>query len=200
MKQWLKVCVMCILLGPLGAMALESDKQAPTTIEADKMTYDDIKQVNVFTGSVVLVKGTILLRGDRLTVRQTPEGFQLGLAEGKPATFRQKREGPGDPYIDGEGERIDYDGKAETVIFQRKAILRKLNGTQVTDEVKGDNITYLQRTEYFTVLSDQGNATTPGGRVKAVLQPKEAGTPATETKKIPDSNPLKTEPTFKSAK
>ncbi len=179
------------------ADAIEGDKQAPTTVEADKMTYDDLQQVNVFTGNVLLVKGSIVLRGDKLTVRQTPEGFQTGVAEGKPATFRQRREGPGEQYIDGAGERIDYDGKTETVVFQKKAILKKLNGTQVTDEVKGDTITYLQRTEFFTVSTDAQNAGTPGGRVKAVIQPK--GAVAAETPDKSPASPLKASPEFKSA-
>ncbi|MFN7834905.1 MAG: lipopolysaccharide transport periplasmic protein LptA [Burkholderiaceae bacterium] len=167
-------CLLSSLLlgGGLPARAAQADKDAPTTIEADKMTYDDLKQVNIFSGGVLLIKGSLVLRGDKLTMRQSPEGYQFGTAEGRPATFRQRRDGPGELYMEGEGERIDYDSKADTVVLNRRAILRKLDGTTVTDEVKGDIITYLQRTEYFTVNSAAGASPTAGGRVKAIIQPR----------------------------
>jgi lipopolysaccharide export system protein LptA len=142
------------------------------------MTYDDLKQVNVFTGNVLLIKGSLVIRGEKLTMRQSPEGYQFGTAEGKPATFRQKREGKSELFIDGEGDRIDYDGKNDTVILQKKALLRKLNGNIVTDEIKGDAITYLQKTEFFTVTGDTRGDNT--GRVKAVIQPKAAETERTD--------------------
>ena len=38
-------------------------------VEADALRYDDLKQTSVFTGRVVLTKGTILIRGARIDVR-----------------------------------------------------------------------------------------------------------------------------------
>jgi lipopolysaccharide export system protein LptA len=161
-------------------LAAKEDQSAPTAIESDSMTYDELKQTNVFTGNVRLVRGTLILKGDRLTLRQTPEGFQVGEAEGKPASFRQRRDGPGEPYVEGYAERIDYDGKADTVVLSKNAELRKLEGKKITNEVKGDTITYVQRTEFFTVTGDN-SATKAGtsGRVKVIIQPKEerAGKP-----------------------
>jgi lipopolysaccharide export system protein LptA len=182
------VATVCV---SVPAQSFEGDKDAPTTVEADKMTYDDLKQVNVFTGNVLLIKGSLVIRGDKLTMRQSPEGYQFGTAEGKPATFRQKRDGKGELFIDGEGDRIDYDGKSDTVVLQKKAQLRKLNGTVITDEVKGDVITYLQKTEFFTVTSD--NLGTNTGRVKAVIQPK-----PTESDSTTNAKPMKDTPQLKS--
>ncbi|MCQ4437301.1 lipopolysaccharide transport periplasmic protein LptA, partial [Clostridioides difficile] len=74
-----------------------------------------LKQVTVATGNVVITKGTIIIKGDRVEVRQDPEGYQYATSVGsgkKHATFRQKREGR-DEYIDGDAERIDYDGKQD---------------------------------------------------------------------------------------
>ena len=59
------------------------------------MRYDDLKQTSVFTGNVVVTKGTIIIRGARIDVRQDPEGYQYGVvtaAPGKLAYFKQKRE------------------------------------------------------------------------------------------------------------
>ena len=79
-------------------------------IESDTLRYDDAKQTSVFTGKVVLTKGTIVIRGARIDVRQDPEGYQYGtvLSEpGKLAFFRQKREGL-DEFIEGEAETTLY--------------------------------------------------------------------------------------------
>lgn len=158
------------LLNP--AQAERADRYRPTQVEADRMQYDDLKQVNTFTGSVVLTKGTLLLRGDKLVLQQDAEGFQYGTSNGRPATFRQKREGV-DEWIDGWGEEIYYDGKTERVRLSGRAKVRRLEGTRVVDEIDGAVIIYDSRTERYEVESGSGQAGAPaGGRVKVVIQPR----------------------------
>ena len=170
---------LAFMMAGATAHAAKEDQASPTTIESDGMTYDELKQINVFTGNVRLNRGSLSLRGDRLTLRQTPEGFQVGLVEGKPATFRQRRDGPGDPFVEGQAERIDYDGKTEMVVLTRNAELRKLEGSKLMNEVRGSTITYNQRTEFFTVNGGSPeNKEANRGRVKVIIQPKEtAGKP-----------------------
>jgi lipopolysaccharide export system protein LptA len=159
-----------------------ADRYRPTQVDADRLTYDDVKQESVFSGSVVLTKGTITLRADRLVLQQDPEGYQRGTATGKLATFRQKRDGV-DEWVEGQGEEIVYDGKAETVRLSRGAKVRRLEGSRVVDEIDGAVITYDSRTEQFSV--DGGSAQGPaaaagGGRVRVVIQPRlgDAAAPA----------------------
>jgi lipopolysaccharide export system protein LptA len=155
------------------AHAEKADKNKPMNVEADSLRYDDLKQTSVFTGRVVLTKGTILIRGARIDVRQDPEGYQYGVVTAEPgklAFFRQKREGL-DEYIEGEGETIDYDGKADRVKFINRAELRRYRGSTLADEIVGSLITYDNSSDTFAV--DGGPASTaPGGRVKAVLSPR----------------------------
>ena len=157
------------------AWAENADRDKPMNVEADALRYDDLRQVSVFTGHVVLTKGTIVIRGARLEVRQDPDGFQYGVVTadaGKRAFYRQKREGL-DEWIEGESEVIDYDGKADRVKFIRQAELRRLRGATPADEMAGSLITYENSTDVFTV--DGGPASPrPGGRVRAVLAPREA--------------------------
>src|SRR6185503_1071821 len=94
----------------LPAAAERTDRDKPVNIESDRMNADDAKKTAVFEGRVVLSQGTLLIRAERLTLRQDPDGFQYGVALGNPATFRQKRDGVNE-YIDGEAERIEYDGR-----------------------------------------------------------------------------------------
>lgn len=151
----------------LIAHAEKADRSKPINVEADRMTADDAKQVAVFEGRVVLVQGTFTLRADRLTIRQDKDGAKFGVAIGKPATFREKREGV-DEWIDGEAERIEYDGKIEKVeLFNRARLWRD------QDEVRGNYISYDQKTEFFQVQHAKDSAGGgEAGRVRAILQPK----------------------------
>ena len=158
------------------ATAEKADRNKPMNVEADALRYDDLKQTSVFTGRVVLSKGTIIIRGAQLDVRQDPEGYQFGLVvaeAGKLAFFRQKREGV-DEFIEGEGEVIEYDGRADTVKFIKRAQLRRYRGAVLNDEMTGGVILYDNTTDVFTIDGGVARGTTgaPGGRVRAMLTPK----------------------------
>lgn len=159
------------LLAGTPALAERADRYKATNVEADRMDYDDLKQVNVFTGSVVLTKGTITLRADRLVLRQDPEGYQHATAEGVPASFRQKRDGL-DEWVEGHGEDVRYDGRTETLRLTGKARVRRLQGTRVVDEIEGAVIVYDSRTERFSVDGGDGGQAASNGRVKVVIQPR----------------------------
>jgi lipopolysaccharide export system protein LptA len=170
----LPVLASLFLAGP--AAAEKADRAKPMNVEADALRYDDLKQISVFTGRVVITKGTILIRGARVEVRQDPEGYQFGVVTAEPgklAFYRQKREGL-DEFIEGEGETIEYDGKADRVKFIRRAEMRRYRGATIADEMTGSVITYDNPTDVFAV--DGGPAGTapgtPGGRIRAVLAPR----------------------------
>ncbi len=180
-----------LALAPSPASAEKADRDKPTQVESDRMQYDDLKQVNVFTGNVVLTKGTILLHADRLVVRQDEQGYQYATATGNLATFRQKRDGPGEQYVEGQARQIDYDGRAETFRLQQQAMLRRTAGGRVMDEVHGSEILYEARSEFFTVEGKgEAGATqeNPSGRVRVVIQPREDPAPA------PAGNPTTLQP------
>ena len=136
------------------------------------MRVDDVQKISVFEGKVVLTQGTLTIRADKVTVRQDQEGFQDGSASGNLATFRQKRDGA-EGYIEGEAERIEYNGKLDKVEFFNKARLKR----EPADEVRGNYISYESRTEYFTVTGggDPAASGSPAGRVRAVIQPRNSG-------------------------
>lgn len=161
------------------AQAEKADRDKPMNVEADALRYDDARQLSVFTGRVVLTKGTIQIRGDRIEVRQDAQGNQFGVVTGEPgkrAFFRQKREGL-DEFIEGESLSIDYDGRGEVVKFIGQAQLRRLQGIRINDEFNGALIVYNQRTDMFTLDgtpadAKSGAATQGQGRVRAMLTPR----------------------------
>lgn len=174
-------------LGTGWAMAERADRDKPMNIEADAMRYDDLKQVNVFTGRVVITKGTIVARGERVEVRRDAQGYQMGTitaAPGQRAFYRQKREGV-DEYIEGEGEVIDYDGRADRVTFTRRAVMRRYVGDRMNDEVTGNVIVYNNLTEVFTVDAAKPGSSGSSGRVRAMLSPQQPANAAPATPAAP---------------
>lgn len=180
-----------LVLGGGASFAEKADRNKPMNIESDALRYDDLKQVSVFTGNVVLTKGTILIRGARIEVRQDPEGFQFGLVTSEPgqlAFFRQKREGV-DEYIEGEGENIEYNGRADTVKFVKRAQMRRLRGATLADEVSGDVIQYENATDVFTVDGSPARPSVSRGRVRVVLTPKPNNSAAVPLRPQPELQP-----------
>jgi lipopolysaccharide export system protein LptA len=152
------------------AHAERADRDKPINLEADRVTVDDAKQIATFTGNVVLTQGSMILRGDRMEVRQDKTGFKQGTTWGNLAYFRQKREGY-DEFIEAWAERIEYDSRADKVQMFNRAMLKRGQ-----DEVRGSYISYDVTSEFFQVTGGSGlksAAPRPGeGRVRAIMQPK----------------------------
>jgi len=198
--------LLCVLGAGLlmagGALAERADRNKPMNVESDTLRYDDNKQTSVFTGNVVVTKGTMIIRGARLDVRQDAQGYQYGVVTaepGKRAFFRQKRDTPPgaqDEFMEGEAKVIEYDGKADVVHFRDQAQLRRYLGAQLNDTMDGSLIVYDNTTSILTV---DGGSPRPGaqgagsGRVRAVLTPRNDGTtPATAPAPAPAaSQPLR---------
>ena len=143
------------LASPL-AQAEKADRFKPLNVEADQPgRIDLLNQHVVFNGNVVVTKGTMVIRAARIEVRESPDGYHNAVAIGapnRPATFRQKRDGV-DEYIEGEAERLEYDGKADTIRFVNNASVRRLRGATMADEISGNLISYDSITEVFSVSS-----------------------------------------------
>jgi lipopolysaccharide export system protein LptA len=160
-----------------AAYAEKADADKPTNVEANQMAYDDVKQVNTFTGNVILTRGTLTMKAERMIVTQSPEGYQFATLFAPPgglATFRQKRDGGPNLWIEGRAaDRIEYDGKSEVAKLFSKAKITLLDGTKPTDEVEGEFISYDSRTEFYSVNNMASGESKPGaGRIRAVIQPR----------------------------
>jgi lipopolysaccharide export system protein LptA len=168
--------------GPAPARAEKADRFKPLNVEADLPgKIDLLNQFVVFNGNVVVTKGTMTIRAARIEVRETPDGYHTAVAigaPGRPSTFRQKRDGV-DEFIEGEAERLEYDGKTDTVRFVNRASVRRLRSATVADEISGNLVTYDSISEVFSVSGGAApTAANPGGRVRAVLTPREGSAAA----------------------
>ena len=136
------------------------------------MTSDEARRISIFEGKVVLRKGTMELRAERIVLRQDADGFVYASATGAPVLFRQKSDARGSQegvWVEAQAARVEVDEKNERVELHENAqVVRE------KDEVRGSYILYDQRSEFFSVSSAKGApaAAAPGERVRAVIQPR----------------------------
>lgn len=158
-----------LALLPFKASAEKADRDKPIDLEADTVTVNDAKKISTYTGNVILTQGTLVIHGDKLIVHEDQQGFQHSTSFGNPTTFKQKLEGK-EEYMQGSGQRIEYDARMDKVQLYTKAWVKRGE-----DIVNGDYIMYDANSEYAEVLSggpQSATAGTPNGRVRAVIQPK----------------------------
>lgn len=180
MNLRLTLLTLCLLATPL-VHAERADRDKPMQLEANRISIDDAKKIQILEGDVLVTKGTMTLRAERIVITEDKYGFQKGTAySGKNglARFRQKLEGK-DEYMEGEAERIEYNSNSEIAELFERAWVKSGE-----DQVRGDYIWYDAISEKYLVTAGKSRdpKATPA-RVRAVIQPKnktgEAGQPAT---------------------
>lgn len=160
---------------PTPVQAEKADRQQPLTIEADQSsTVDFARRVVVFNGRVVLTQGTLRILADRVEVSDVGEGHRTAQARGRPdqpAQFREKRDGV-EEFVEGRADLIEYDSREALIRLSGKAVVRRLRGTQLADEVQGETIVWNGNRETFSVApAERGGTDGRGERVRGVFSP-----------------------------
>jgi len=167
------------LLATAAAWAEKADRNKPMVVESDgkQAASVDLKtKTTLIKGNVSVTQGSLLIKADRIEVREEAPGRFVARAvgqAGEAASFRQRRDRP-DEVVEAEADRIDYDGGNERVRFVGSAKLRVLRAGKVSDEASADTITYDQRAD--TIVFEGGAATGPGttGKARLVFTPRAA--------------------------
>jgi lipopolysaccharide export system protein LptA len=170
------LCLLAAVFTAQMAIAEKADRDKPMNVEADTLKHDDQQQLTLFTGKVLMTKGTLVLKAARMEVKQDKLGNQVATLWANPGErifFRQKREGL-DEYTEGEAETVIYNSQADTLTLTQRAELRLLRGALVADRIQGQQILVNNTTEIFTV---DGKANVTGSpndsqRVKATITPR----------------------------
>jgi lipopolysaccharide export system protein LptA len=168
--------VVALSLASLTAMAERADSLKQAKVDFDDAHIDEVTQTRIFTGNVVLTRGTLLIKADKAVLKETPEGYMsviLTSNAGKTASFRQKRDGGPDLWTEGQAQRIEYDERTEVVKLFSNAIVKQLEGKRVTSEVNSPFISYDNRTEQANVHNDASGESKPGGgRGTVIIAPR----------------------------
>ena len=123
----------------------------------------------ILTGKVEILQGSIVLRADRVVLKQQPDGAYNATATGKPVTFRQKMDNS-DEYVDAQALRIEYLGSKDLVELYEQGYIKRGK-----DELKGNFLTYNSSNGSFAGRGSLTPAQVPSGaepRVTGVIQPK----------------------------
>ena len=165
-----------IILGLFASSAHgeKADKDKPIALSSDKAQFDDVKQIYYLERNVLLIKGSLIIKGEKAEVKIDPEGYQYVTIFAKPgeiASLRQKRDTGFNDFIEGFAEWIEYDGKTEIAILHKQARMNQISGTRVTDQLNGDKIHYDGNTEKYNVVSKASVKSTLSPRRKELTGP-----------------------------
>jgi lipopolysaccharide export system protein LptA len=158
------------------AQADKADRSKPIVVEAERPgTWDLQRQVLVFNGNAVISQGTMVLRAERIELREMADGYRAASAigvPGKPATWRQRRDAGSDEIVEGTADRIEFDGRADTLRFTGNGSVRRMLRGSVADEIIGATIVWDNVAEVFKVEGGATSAANPTGRVRVTLTPR----------------------------
>jgi lipopolysaccharide export system protein LptA len=170
------LAVVLLSLASVSAWAEKADSLKQAVVNFDSIDADDVNQVRTLTGNVTVTRGTLVLKSDKAVLKETPEGYMsvtLIAAPGKVATFRQKRDGGPDLWIEGQAQRIEYDERAEVVKLFGAAQVKQLQGSKVADQLDSAYISYDSRKEVMVARNDPSGESKPGkGRGTLILAPR----------------------------
>jgi lipopolysaccharide export system protein LptA len=165
---------------PAVALAERADRDKEANVTADHSTLDDLHQVQVLTGHVLLIKGTMRLAGERMEHRQDEQGYQyyvVTAAPGELAIFHERR----DPVregvestLDGYAEQIEYDDRTDRVTLLRRALVKRFENGEQRDELSGARIIYDARKSNYDVDGRNADGT---GKVHMTIAPRAGAAP-----------------------
>jgi lipopolysaccharide export system protein LptA len=161
------------------AYGLSSDFEQPIEIEADFAELDDEKGVTVYIGNVIVVQGSIVMTGDRLTAHFTPEReLENAVLEGRLATFKQTPD-LGEQDIEGEAEVVEMNAFQNIFYLTGKA--KVTQGKRLT---QGHRISYDTERSLATARAAKGRDfgdkfdSKERGRVRIIIPPRENRKPS----------------------
>ena len=158
-----RLCGAALLCLAGSAVALDSDRQQPIYIDADRVEMDEAKGLNTYTGTVVVVQGTMQINADTLVIPTEKRKPTRYVATGKPARYKQQ------PKPD-EGDVVATSREMEYVIADKKLYLRRdAHITRQGDVFQGDQLVYDTVRDLVT---GSGGA---DGRIRMIIQPQRGG-------------------------
>ncbi len=162
-----------------SAFAEKADQDKPIILEAEKVSVDDVKQVYDLNGQVLLIKGSIIVTGEDGHIAVDPQGYEFVDVIGTPeevASFRQRREGLADEFMQGRGTQVTYDAKTEFLTLTGDASLKRLLNMQMLDQLKGWKIEYDDIKQYYRVIPPKDAKPDDLPLARAILSPRRKAT------------------------
>jgi len=167
------------LMITLTAHAEKADQDKPVILEAEKVSVNDVKQAYDLNGQILLIKGSIIVTGEDGHIAVDPQGYEFVDVIGTPeavASFRQRREGIADEFMQGRGAQVTYDAKTEFLTLTGDASLKRLLNMQMLDQLKGWKIEYDDVKQYYHVIPPTDAKPDDLPLARAILSPRRKAT------------------------
>ena len=161
------------------SFAEKADQDKPVILEAEKVSVNDVKQIYDLNGQVLLIKGSIIVTGEDGHIEVDPQGYEFVDVVGTPeavASFRQRREGLADEFMQGRGTQVTYDAKTEFLTLTGNASLKRLLNMQMLDQLKGWKIEYDDVKQYYHVTPPKDAKPDDLPLARAILSPRRKAT------------------------
>ena len=157
------------------ALAEKADQDKPLIINADSVLINEVEQKYKLQGDILLIKGSIVVTGDKGDILVDPEGYQFIEVRGDAkslATFRQRREGSANEFMQSFGNDVNYNGKQEVLILLGDASMKRSLNMQMRDHLRGGKIEYRDDTQEYRVSPPANQPKNAPPSSRAILAPR----------------------------
>ena len=178
-RQILLCFALSALLAYNIARAEKADQDKPVILEAEKVSVNDVQQIYDLQGQILLIKGSIVVTGEDGHIQVDPEGYEFVDVKGSSettASFRQRREGPADEYMQGRGTQVTYNAKTEVLTITGDASLKRSLNMQMLDQLQGWKIEYDDIKERYRVTPPAEAKPEDLPLARAILSPRRKAT------------------------
>jgi lipopolysaccharide export system protein LptA len=160
-------------------LAEKADQDKPIILEAEQVSVNDVQQIYDLKGQVLLIKGSIVVTGEEANIKVDPEGYEYLDVKGSSdatASFRQRREGLADEFMQGRGVQVVYNAKTEVLTVTGDASLKRLLNMQMIDQLSGWKIEYDDVKQYYRVIPPANAKPEDLPLARAILSPRRKAT------------------------
>lgn len=161
MRSSLKCLTLALLLFSPVCWGLESDRQQPIHIQADRITVHEKGNVSYYEGNVQFTQGSLQIHGDEITVHLQNDVLQKIIVKGTPATLQQQPE-TDQELVHSRASRMEYDALQQIVTLFDDAHVE-----QGPNSFAGDYIEYDTRANRVSARKGE----TEGSRVHVIITP-----------------------------
>ena len=191
MQRFLLSLLAPVFLFSGSVLADKNDSTKPMNFSSNSANMDDLRKTYHDVGHVRMTQGSRLLTSDKVSIQQDAAGFSKSIAYGsaQKLAYVKQRENDGKGWMEGWGERIEYNDRTDTFVFFDQAHIKTS-----TDDAKGDVIIFDNVTERYQILAkgqpipEMGKAL-PAQPAAPQHPPKPSGwTPAPSKAKLPSEN------------
>ena|SRR3990167_6053071 len=156
----LKKTGILLLLLPVFAVALPTDREQPLTATSHQAELHQTTLVGIFNGNVHAIQGSTSLDSDKLTIQLNPSHqVKSAIADGSPAVYTTTVKPHETPLV-AKAKRIEYYPLQHLVVLMGDGLVTR------------NKDTYASPLIYYDTLSQAVRSPKePGGRTTIVIQP-----------------------------